>query len=166
MEWWLPNASQREYFEQEFAKFEEQYDVPGRLLPALWEIVHRARLNSIPLSDRTTDKVLDLIWSCYEAKTGRKRSRLTRHKQDYIHWRRYVALSNAFRMSGIEYSKRPGRPKKAISGINQARELAREHLKRSVARVNSLRQIQDSYDLVKKCMKEDPARFAIFQFPV
>jgi hypothetical protein len=158
MKWWLPNASQIKYFEQEFAKLEQQYDVPGRLLPALWMAVHRAQLASIPLSDRTLEKVLDLIRGCYEAKTGRKRSRLTQYKRDYIHWLRYVALSNAFRIQGVEYSKRSGRPKKATGGINEARECAKKHLERGVARVNSLRQIQDSYDLVKK----HPARFAFF----
>ena len=161
MKWWLPNASQIEYFEREFAQLEKEYDVRGRLLPALAEVVARAELWSVPLPDRTLEKLLDLIRSCYEAKTGRKRSRLTQFKQDHIHWRRYVALADAFRWCGIDYSKRSGRPKKAVGGlggIDDARELAKERVRGTIAQVNSLRQIQDSYDLVKK----DPVRFAFF----
>jgi hypothetical protein len=140
-----------EWFAQAFAKYEKKYDVPGHSLPALYDAVRFAHANAVPLTERTAREVLNLIIERYNVISGRKRSRLTRYKRDYKHYRRWLALSNAFKIYGIEYSKKSGRPKTGENGaIKDAREHARRRLEGTVARTDSVRQIQDSFDLVEK----------------
>jgi hypothetical protein len=79
--------------------------------------------------------------------SGRKRIR-SQYALDYTHWRRWSALTHQFKIRGIEYSKKPGRPN-GTRGIQEARQDASDSLKNDVA-YGMPRQVQDSFDIVEK----------------
>jgi hypothetical protein len=143
---WGP--TREEYFAGRFAKFKKEWDESKSThLPALWDAVVLAQVNSIALPDWAVQELLNLIVARHNASSGKKRARC-RYVLDYVHRQRWRALTTAFQFHGIKYSKKSGRPKDACA-IQQARQLASDWLKGKVES-GSPRQVQDSFDIVEK----------------
>ncbi|HEY6701498.1 MAG TPA: hypothetical protein VI137_11910 [Pseudolabrys sp.] len=148
-----------EFFAQKFAALEKVWDA-AKHLPALYDAIVWAHVNSISPPEWAVVAVLNLIVAHHNATSGKKRLR-SQYALDYIHRTRWRALSTAFRMYGIEkYEKTPGRPKDAR--VQEARQQASEALRKvkSVARGRP-RQIQDSFDKVEKA-RGTPAEVRYF----
>jgi hypothetical protein len=137
-----------EYFRQEFAKLKKQWDESKSThWPVLYDAVVLAHVNSIALPEWTVLELLNLIVARHNFVSGKKRIQ-SRFALDRIHRQRWTALTTAFKIRGIEYSKKPGRPN-GTRGIQEARQEASDWLKKTVARGNP-RQVQDSFDIVEK----------------
>jgi hypothetical protein len=144
---WLPGPTREEYFAQEFARRKREWDESKSThWPALYEAVGLAGANSIALPEWVVHELLKLIIARHYA-SGRKRSR-SKYALDYTHRRRWDALTCEFKIRGIEYSKKSGRPN-GTHGIQEARQAAVDSLKKTVAR-GTPRQVQDSFDIVEK----------------
>lgn len=135
-----------EFFAREFAALEKEWNA-SKHLPALYEAIELAHVNSIAPPEWAVRAVLDLIVASYNATSGKKRVR-SKYALDNIHRQRWQALSLIFRLRNIEYSKKSGRPKDA-RGIQEARQEASDSLKKSFA-WGTPRQVQDSFDKVEK----------------
>jgi hypothetical protein len=137
-----------EYFAQEFAKFKKEWDESESThLRALYDAVVLAHVNSIAPPEWAVKELLNLIIARHNASSGKKRVR-SRYALDHTHRQRWGALTCAFKFHGIEYSKKPGRPKDTCA-IQEARQQASDWLKGTVAFGNP-RQVQDSFDIVEK----------------
>ncbi len=135
-----------EYFAQEFAVWEKEWTEAGHL-PALFDTVRLAQVNGLALPEWCALAVMNLIIERFNTLGGKKRR--SRYVIDFAHWLRWQTLSRMFAMRGIEYAKRPGRPKRQARGIEEAREEASEQLRETIAQ-GTPRQMQDSFDLVQK----------------
>jgi hypothetical protein len=137
-----------EHFRQQFAKLKKQWDESKSThWPVLYDAVVLAHVNLIALPEWTVLELLNLIVARHNFVSGKKRIR-SRFALDYTHRQRWDALTYAFKIRGIEYSKKPGRPKDTC-GIQEARQEASDLLKETVAFGNP-RQVQDSFDIVEK----------------
>ena len=135
-----------EFLAQEFAALEKEWDA-SKHLSALYDAIVLAHVNSIAPGEWAVREVLNLIVASHYATSGKKRIR-SKYALDYTHRQRWEALTFAFKIRNIEYSKKPGRPTHA-RGIQEARQEASELLSKSVAR-GTPRQVQDSFDKVEK----------------
>jgi hypothetical protein len=136
-----------QYFTQEFAKLKKEWDESESThWFALYYAVELARLNSIAQPEWVVQEMQNLIIAHHNA-SGRKRSR-SKYTLDYTHHQRWRALTYEFRIRGIEYSKKSGRPN-GTRGIQEARQAASDSLRGKVA-FGTPRQVQDSFDIVEK----------------
>jgi hypothetical protein len=119
--------TREEYFAQEFAKLKNEWDESKSThWPALYDAVVLAHVNSIAPPKWVAQENLNLIVARHNA-SGRKRIR-SQYALDYTHWRRWSALTHQFKIRGIEYSKKAGRPN-GTRGIQEARQDASDSLK-------------------------------------
>jgi hypothetical protein len=135
-----------EFFAREFAALEKEWDA-AKHLPALYEAIELAHINSVAPPEWAVRAVLNLIVANYNATSGKKRIR-SKYALDYMHRQRWQALSLAFSLRNIDYAKNPGRPKNA-PGIQEARQEASDSLKKNFV-WGTPRQVQDSFDKVEK----------------
>jgi hypothetical protein len=140
-----------EFFAREFAALEKEWDA-SQHLPALYDVIERAHIGSVAPPAWAVRAVLNLIVASYNATSGKKRIR-SKYALDYTHRQRWQALDLAFKLRGIEYAKKSGRPKDA-PGIEEARQEASDMLKKNFA-WGTPRQVQDSFDKVEKARGTD-----------
>jgi hypothetical protein len=111
-----------EYFAKEFAKLKKEWDESKSThWPALYTAVELAHVNSIAPPEWVVLEMQNLIIARHNA-SGRKRSR-SKYALDYTHRRRRIALTFAFQIRGIEYSKKSGRPMARAEFKRRARRL-------------------------------------------
>jgi hypothetical protein len=135
-----------EFFAREFAALKKEWDV-SKHLPALYDAIVLAHVNSIAQAEWAVREVLNLIVASHNATSGKKRIR-SKYALDHTHRQRWQALNLAFKLRNIEYSKKSGRPTHA-RGIQKARQEASEWLSKTVA-FGTPRQVQKSFDKVEK----------------
>jgi hypothetical protein len=137
-----------EYFARKFAELKKEWDESKSThLPALCIAVDLAHVNSVALPEWVVQEVRALIIARHYAGGGKKRTR-SRYAVDYTHFRRWNALTFAFKVRGIEYAKKPGRPKGAR--IGEARQEASDLLRKDPIAFGEPRQVQHSFDIVEK----------------
>src|SRR5262245_17323943 len=122
-----------EWFQEQFAAMEKQSKNAGHEMPALYDAVVLAIVNGVALPEWAALATLNLIVVKYNF-THRKKRLRSKYAQDYINWVRWQRLLREFKMRGIVYSKRNGRPPKEAAGkISEARTAASESLKGHIA---------------------------------
>jgi hypothetical protein len=146
----------KEYFEREFAARKKQWN-ESEYLPALFEVVQLASLARIALPEWAAVAVLNLIRDRWDApapgKRGRSKSPKGQNRLRYKHQQCHDILEFVFKLHGIDYVKKPGRPGKDHPSIKAAREEAAEWLRKSIGRV-SPENVQKAYDRIESEAKD------------
>jgi len=139
-----------EYFAQKFAELKKEWDESKSThWPALYDAALLAHVNSIAPPEWAVQEELNLIIDRHNAssRNGRKGIR-SRYGLDWIHSKRWHALTHTFKTRCIEYTKKRGRPKDK-RGIQAARQEASDLLRGTVA-FGTPREVQKSFDKVEK----------------
>jgi hypothetical protein len=136
-----------EFYAQEFARLKKEWDESKSThWPALHDAVVLAHVNSIAPPEWVVYELCNLIRARHNA-SGRKHIR-SKYAIDVIHGRRWNALNLQFKLRGIEYSKKRGRPN-GTCGIQEARQAASDSLKKDIG-FGTAREVQKSFDKVEK----------------
>lgn len=156
-----------EYYAQELSGFEALWNAGH--LPGLFDAVFFCQIQKLPLPEWAALGVCNLILERHHsASSGRGGfSRVKkRFEEDNLHFQRWSALDFQLRLAGLlDRTRKPGRPSKAATGDQAKWKAAIAAAAGALAIENvseaELRQITESYDLVKKSRDGGEGRFLL-----